>query len=360
MGIRFRRSLTIAPGVRLSVSKTGFGVSAGVPGARYSVHSSGRRTTSVGMPGTGVSYVSTAMGGQRSSGGESGSRAVAPDAPAYASGAQAAAVLPKAGFFSGDGAKRYREGLVAYLSNDKATAATAFEAALVAEPTAVSAHLLAAISIDTDADMPRLIRHLEAVVATTDPFPDKLMTKFLPPGRSELALGVKVTELIMARVPVDQTSATLLLAEAYQQVHRLEEAIGLVQQLHDANPADPAIRLSLADLLFADMDYDGVVELASGARNEDDLSVALIHLRAAALNALGHQTAAFDSFKEALAKTAKRDPELLATVRYDRALAYEQAGQKAKARADFERLYANDPGYRDVRERLAESSTPTC
>lgn len=50
--------------------------------------------------------------------------------------------------------------------------------------------------------------------------------------------------------------------------------------------------------------------------------------------------------------TAKRDPELLATVGYDRALAYEQAGQKARGRADFERLYANDPGYQDVRERL--------
>jgi tetratricopeptide (TPR) repeat protein len=292
------------------------------------------------------------MGGRRASGGDAGSRAL-PSAPVYASGAQAAAVLPKAGFFSGAGEKRYREGLVAYLSDDKTAAVTAFEAALAAEPTAVSADLLAAISIDTDADMPRVIRHLERVVTSTARFPDKLMTKFLAPGRAELALGVKITELIMARVPVDLTGATLLLAEAYQEVHRLEEAVGLVQQLHDANPDDPAIRLSLADLLFADMDYDGVVEVAAGARNEDDLSVALIHLRAAALNALGHQTAAFDAFKEALAKTAKRDPELLATVRYDRALAYEQAGQRAKARADFERLYANDPDYRDVRQHLA-------
>ena len=149
-----------------------------------------------------------------------------------------------------------------------------------------------------------------------------------------------------------------MLAEAYQQSGRLEEAIGLVQQLHDANPADPAIRLSLADLLFADQDFGGVVELASGTRNEDDLTLALIHMRAAALHALGHETAAFDSFKEALAKTAKRDPGLLATVRYDRALAYEAAGQKARARADFERLYAVDPGFRDVRERLAASATP--
>ena len=105
--------------------------------------------------------------------------------------------------------------------------------------------------------------------------------------------------------------------------------------------------------MFADADYDGVVEVTAHAKNDSDLTVALIHMRAAALSALGHQTAAFDAFKDALAKTANRDEGLLATVRYDRALAYEQAGQKAKARADFERLYGADPAYRDVRERLA-------
>ncbi len=36
-----------------------------------------------------------------------------------------------------------------------------------------------------------------------------------------------------------------------------------------------------------------------------------------------------------------------------RALAYLAAGQKRKARADFEKLIAADPGYLDVQERLA-------
>lgn len=52
--MRFRRSVKIAPGVRLNVSKTGVGVSAGVKGARVSAHSSGRTTKTVGVPGTGV------------------------------------------------------------------------------------------------------------------------------------------------------------------------------------------------------------------------------------------------------------------------------------------------------------------
>ena len=69
----------------------------------------------------------------------------------------------------------------------------------------------------------------------------------------------------------------------------------------------------------------------------------------------GSPLAAIDAFRAALAKTANRSTALLMDVRYDRALAYEAIGQKAKARADFERLYAADPSYRDVRDRLAPS-----
>ena len=45
MGMRFRRSIKLGPGVRFNLSKTGVGISAGLKGARYSVHSSGRKTT---------------------------------------------------------------------------------------------------------------------------------------------------------------------------------------------------------------------------------------------------------------------------------------------------------------------------
>jgi hypothetical protein len=48
--LRFRRSLKIAAGVRLNVTKTGFGVTAGPRGAHYSINSSGTPTRSVALP----------------------------------------------------------------------------------------------------------------------------------------------------------------------------------------------------------------------------------------------------------------------------------------------------------------------
>lgn len=59
MGLRFRKSIKIAPGVKLNFGKNSIGVSAGVKGARVSVNSKGRVTKSVGIPGTGISYVKT-------------------------------------------------------------------------------------------------------------------------------------------------------------------------------------------------------------------------------------------------------------------------------------------------------------
>lgn len=62
MGVRFRKSFKVAPGVRVNVGKKSSSISFGGKGMRYTISSSGRRTTSVGIPGTGLFYVSTSGG----------------------------------------------------------------------------------------------------------------------------------------------------------------------------------------------------------------------------------------------------------------------------------------------------------
>lgn len=58
MGLNFRKSFKVAPGVRLNVGKKGISsVSVGGKGARVSVGKKGTRTT-VSAPGTGLSYSS--------------------------------------------------------------------------------------------------------------------------------------------------------------------------------------------------------------------------------------------------------------------------------------------------------------
>lgn len=59
MGLRFRKSITIMPGVKLNFGKTGASVSVGTKGLHASLHTSGKLTTTASLPGTGISYVKT-------------------------------------------------------------------------------------------------------------------------------------------------------------------------------------------------------------------------------------------------------------------------------------------------------------
>jgi len=61
MSLRFRRTIKIAPGIRLNVGKSGLSVSAGVRGARVTVGSRGV-TGTVGLPGSGLSYTTKLTG----------------------------------------------------------------------------------------------------------------------------------------------------------------------------------------------------------------------------------------------------------------------------------------------------------
>lgn len=63
MGFRFQRSIRIAPGLRINLSKSGAGISAGVRGLRVGVDAKGRKYSSVGLPGTGMSYRTTGSRG---------------------------------------------------------------------------------------------------------------------------------------------------------------------------------------------------------------------------------------------------------------------------------------------------------
>lgn len=338
MSVRFRKSIGLGKGVRMTVGKRGLSASVGIPGFRVTAHSSGRVTRTVNLPGTGISNVSRVGGSGRSR-----SRAAAPvQPPSYA--------ISKPGLFAGKSERRYFDAVVAYLqARDQAVIENAAEA-LDADPTVTSAHLLAALAIARmGGDQKAIEGHLKAVLTSEHPMPDRWQAKYLPIA----SMSAKITDQIVADIPFDHIGAALALAELYQIDGRLEEAIGIVQAMHQELPDDPLIRLSLCDLLVADADFEGALETSAGAANDGDIGVATLHLRGAALFGLGQAGAAAEAFTAALAKTAGRDADLLKVVRYDRALALSAAGQHRRAKTDLEKIAATDPSYLDVRELLA-------
>lgn len=56
MSTRFRKSVKVAPGVRVNVNKQSASASFGPQGLKHTISTTGKSRTTVGVPGTGVSY----------------------------------------------------------------------------------------------------------------------------------------------------------------------------------------------------------------------------------------------------------------------------------------------------------------
>lgn len=66
MGFRFRKSINLGGGFKVNLSKSGVGYSWGTKGVRYTKTATGKKRTTLSIPGTGISHVSES-GGKRKS-----------------------------------------------------------------------------------------------------------------------------------------------------------------------------------------------------------------------------------------------------------------------------------------------------
>ena len=63
--------------------------------------------------------------------------------------------------------------------------------------------------------------------------------------------------------------------------------------------------------------------------------------------------AAIKQFSAILRKKKDRPPELMHQIRYLRGRLHEQNGRRARARKDYELIYADDPSFKDVSIRIS-------
>lgn len=68
MSLRFRKSFKIAPGVKLNLNKKSTSVTFGGKGFHHTINSGGRKTTSVGIPGTGLYYQDISTSSKKTTG----------------------------------------------------------------------------------------------------------------------------------------------------------------------------------------------------------------------------------------------------------------------------------------------------
>jgi tetratricopeptide (TPR) repeat protein len=331
MAFRMRKSIKVAPGVRLNVSKSGVGASVGGKGARYSAHSSGRRSTTLGsgvVPG--VYY-------QKSSGGGSsrtrGSRSEAAQQVAPPSS-------KKPGLFAPKGEKELYKAIKA--QDVKAIKSVGVYHKDFLLPSYSLAGLMLLTSEPNEAE--QLLS--EAFATGKDPAGDKFVASYLL-TRLELSLAQGVT----AELPVNRDAVGLALAELKQDHGDLEGAIDVVEQLEPTTYS----AVSLAELYAQTERWDDVIELTEGMKNEDDASALLCVFRGQAFRHQGFHDAAHEALKEALRSRSREGP-IRHKALAERAQNYLTQGKKGMARKDLERILAEDSDYPNVREELAKLS----
>jgi tetratricopeptide (TPR) repeat protein len=153
------------------------------------------------------------------------------------------------------------------------------------------AGLTSAQTGDDEAAIPLLEK---VVLQDQRPLPDELMAKYV----AGAAVAIAVTEYVRVEVPFGSLVAVLTLAELDQANGRHDEAIGLLQQLVELDPAS-ALVLSLCDLYAETGAWAEIIDVAAGTRNDDDISLQVRLFQAEALERQGMNDAALEAYKNA-------------------------------------------------------------
>jgi tetratricopeptide (TPR) repeat protein len=308
--------MKLAPGVRLTFSKTGVGMSMGAGGARYTVHSSGRRTISArtGIPGV---YYQESVG-----------RRSAPEPPTPP--------RKKPGLFAPRGEKELYKAVQAQDPGAIARVGEEHPELRLAASTLAGLMLVDGDSKESE----RLLG--EAFATGRDPAADRFVSSYLA-TRVRLSIATGVT----AELPAGRDAVGLALAELKQQEGDLAGAIDVVEQLEPSTYA----AVSLAELYAQTGRWSDVLELTEGIQNEDDSSALLCVFRGEAFRHQGYYDAAHEVLKAAL-RARSRAPEIRHLALAERAQNYLAQGKKAQARKDLERILAEDSTYEGVREQL--------
>lgn len=350
MSLRFRRSMKLLPGVRLNFGKETVGLSFGVPGARYTMNSKGRRTFSTGIPGTGLYNVQTLSSGSRSrrsdqveemSSAEAMWEKTNPNGP------------PAPGLF----ARKAERELNTFLHDiydaqepDGASSVIEKAAALRSkyEELKFPLELIAFLHGITDDKWEKeaaewgesLWQYRELV------FSNKYVAKYF----SGIKPAVTISTGITTSLNYNEQTLGFIWAEVLQGQGKNDEAMAVLLEMEP----DQMVGISLADIEISKGDFDGAIETTEDVEVADDATAMMMVLRGVAFRGKNMQEAAVECFKRVL-KEQKNLPEALVhRTLFERAESYALMGKKAMAIKDLEKILVDEPSYPEVEKKLAE------
>lgn len=302
MGLRFRKSFKIAPGIRLNLSKSGLGVSAGVRGARIGVNSRGTYT-SVGIPGTGIYSTS----------------------------------------YSKNGRKGYAK------------------SSLVPTQTNASGgkSLLAITAVIVGIAVP-LVGLIMACIAIIYFYKRSKSPKYQAGQRIKKAKGLfkdgkydEAEPLLSEAKKLDSSNSEVdyLLGGALHNQHKYKQAAPYLETALKLDPTHDETIISLANCYFNLEQYNKAIPLIQNMPGGWESNLKSLQLLGLSFASLKKYDLAIDVFKKAPLLKRNLDSDLL-ELHYNLGLVYEKSGSNTNALKHFKKVYAYNAGYKDIHSKI--------
>jgi Tfp pilus assembly protein PilF len=317
MGFRFRRSVNLGGGLRLNISKSGLGVSGGVRGARVGIGPRGVRT-SVGIPGTGLYYVSESGWGS--------------------SWSRGAAKGPSKGSYTR--VTRYIDTLQSQASGN-----ASFWLIVLGVPfvTTTLGQVLIAVGTVWFIATRFTKKHRAA----------RYYNRALSAEKSAHHESAKnaLTEAV-ALDPENVAARKLLALVCHDGLHEYPAAAEHAREAIRLDPQDALIQLALADCLVEMRRYDeaiGILQKLTAPEIAEMVAVLL----GRCFYEKGMYEPAITQFSRCQLTSRTRTDEILMEARYWIGLSYLKSGNPQKAKTQLSKVYACDINYRDIKALMA-------
>ena len=339
MGLRFRRSVKIMPGVRLNVGMKSAGISVGPRGAKVTINTKGRVGTSVGIPGSGIYYTTSRKAGtQNRKRNEKLSNVPSND---YQNN------VPKPGLLSSGGEKAFYEWAINFAFVSLKTFDEVIEAGEKVKHDFQECSLLVdylLITRTATVDSKKALQlaekcYLHIGEIATNPIAQKYFGQFTS--------NVPIARGIFIHTDYKHDFLSFIYSELLQMSGDCERALDVVEKI----PSNPYKEIARLDLYISLKNYEKIVQHTNGISNNDDMSSLSLIFRAVAFRELNQYELSVEAFKLALSKKS-RSEEILNYGLYERACTHEIAGKKSMAIKDLSKILASDFSNEAAKEKL--------
>ncbi len=335
MSLRFRRSLKIAPGIRLIVSKKGLGLNLGVRGAHLTVNTQGNITRSIGIPGTGLSDVKrvnfkknrdflSKENFEELVEESSTQNLEKPNPSSYPS------------LFASKTERAFFDALTLHQLPK-------YEALFdIPEIELVTKVIATQLAVQDDKRLKDASSWLEEIWKQRNKLSkDKLFKKYI----EKIMVFVPIAPGVTFKTFLNLNAVGLIYAEVLQKLNNFKLAKQIVEDLEP----NQVSAISLVEIEIQLEEYDEVLLLTNNIENIDDATALLLIFRGIALRELKHYEASRDVLNLAL-KSKKINKDILHKGFLERSQTYLKEGKKSQAKADLEKIIAKDSEYPGVKE----------